>query len=111
VDGPLDAVAGLGGDREVERDSVLLLLDVDLVLNRGQMIDTLFARHKITALGVFPSAIVLLMNSCKKYDRRVVDQWASVTGTHEEPPVDLTKRGTRCPDGAPPRRPPSVILK
>jgi hypothetical protein len=81
------------------------------VLNRGQIIDTLFARDEITALGVFPSAIVLLLNSCKKYDRRVVDQWAYVTGTYEEDPVELTRRGTRGADGAPLRRPPSVILK
>jgi hypothetical protein len=97
VDGPLDAVARLGGDREVEKDSVLLLPDVDLVYNRGQMINTLFARDKVTALSVFPFAIVLLMNSCKKYDRRIIEQWVYVTGTHEEPPSTF-REGTR---GAP----------
>jgi hypothetical protein len=81
------------------------------VINRGQMIDTLFDREEITALGVFPSAMMLLLNSCKKYDRRVVDQWAYVTGSQEELTLEPTRRGTRSPDGAQPRRVPSVILK
>jgi hypothetical protein len=75
------------------------------------MIDTLFDRDEITALGLFPSAMIVLLNSCKKYDKRVVDRWAYVTGTQEEPTVEPTRRGTRIADGAQSRRPPSFILK
>jgi hypothetical protein len=37
------------------------------VLNRGQMRDTLFDRDEITLLGVFPSAMMLMLYPCKKY--------------------------------------------
>jgi hypothetical protein len=81
------------------------------VLNRGQMLDTLFDRDEITLLGVFPSAMMLMLNSCKKYDRRVIDQWAYVSTGQEEQSTNH-RRGSKGTEGGPTlRKTASVILK
>jgi hypothetical protein len=81
------------------------------VLDRGQMLDTLFDRDEITLLGVFPSAMMLMLNCCKKYDRRVVDQWAYVSTGQKEQGVDH-RRGSKGSEGAlTPTRSGSIILK
>jgi hypothetical protein len=50
------------------------------VLNRGKFLDILFAREEITLLGVFPSAVMLLLKECKKYNDRINVEWAFIAG-------------------------------
>ena len=49
------------------------------VLNRRSFLDTILDKDEISLLGVFPSAIMILLKLCNKYDKRVVTQWAFVT--------------------------------
>lgn len=54
------------------------------VLNRRSFLDTILDKDAISLLGVFPSAIMILLKLCNKYDKRVVTQWAFVTSDEFE---------------------------
>ncbi|MBR4634392.1 hypothetical protein IKO50_05635, partial [bacterium] len=45
------------------------------ILSRVSL-DTLFATSEISAMGVFPSAMLVLLKVCRAYDKRILDAWA-----------------------------------
>jgi hypothetical protein len=71
------------------------------VLNRGRFLDIMFERDDISLLGVFPSAVRLLLTACKAFDKRVDEKWASIV---------IQKRNAPG-DGKQQRRPVSLVLK
>jgi hypothetical protein len=77
------------------------------ILMRGKFLDLLFERQEISLLGVFPSAVYLLLKVCKTFDKRVEENWA---GTSARKTLGATEEvGGRT--GGLPRRHSSMILK
>jgi hypothetical protein len=58
------------------------------ILNRGQFLDMMFEREEISLLGVFPSAIRLLLTTCKAFDKRVDEKWAASAGKRTAAPAE-----------------------
>jgi hypothetical protein len=59
------------------------------ILDRARFFDLMFEQEEISLLGVFPSAMRLLLTKCKDFDKRVDEKWADRSaGKGAVPPED-----------------------